>query len=124
VSYLFGLGLLAVGVWTVALARDLPRRASIGVAALGAVPLTIGLLLAELFSSQAGASLGFIYAVMLGSFILVTRGHVIRSVDADRLPFEVPADIRARYMQAVSRHQVAGLAVGLVVLGAVIVATR
>ncbi len=114
-AYLFGVALLAA--WTFALVRDLPRRMALGLAAGVGGFYLVTIAIVGAIDSNAGAGLSVFLGIALGSFLIVTRGHPLRAVDQSKLPVTVPTDVSERYMQAVTRHQVAGLALmGLVIL--------
>jgi hypothetical protein len=108
-------------VFSLSLLRDVPWRVGGGILAVFPLPalIVVGLLL--VFHNVDGAAgLGFCILVVVGSFVVVTRGHVVRMISEERVPVSIPDDVRTRYMQHVTRHQLAGIALMLVIFAAVI----
>ncbi len=110
---------LALGVgslvgFSLSLARDLPWRVARSILWYFPIPALLVIALTAGFGGlDAAAGIALCFFLLTGSFLLVTGGHVIRMISEERLFVTIPDDVRAKYMQHVTRYQLAGSALVL-----------
>lgn len=104
------LATLLVGVLYIAtLVRDLPFRSAVVFGPGLAIFIAIMTLLGT-WRVQNAEAMEIAVTCLLGAFVVVTGGHVLRSISGRTIP--VSEETRSKYMQHPERYQLAAVILG------------